>query len=59
MNSTLFNRFQNYLIGLASVAVVVLATAFSIELLYRLFQFIETMIGASARQAGEFISYTY
>lgn len=59
MNSTFFNSFQNSLLGLGSLAAIVVVTAFSIELFYQLFQFIETTIGASARQAGEYISYGY
>ncbi len=58
MNSTLINRLQNYLLGLASVAAMILIAAVSIELLYRFFQFIETTIGASVKIAGEYISYT-
>jgi hypothetical protein len=59
MNSTPFNRFQNYLLGLASVATIIFVTGFSIKMLYSFFQFIETTIGASARQATEYLSDAY
>jgi hypothetical protein len=59
MNQPVFNRVPNYLLMMASATVIILVTDFSIELLYRFFQFIETIAGASARQAGQYIAYGF
>ena len=57
MNFLFSNRFLNPLVMMVSAAMIIIITALSIELFYRAFQFIETALQTSSRQANQYFTH--
>jgi predicted Zn-dependent protease len=57
MNFLFSNRFLNpLLLMMVSAAMIIVLMALSIELLYQAFQFIETALQTSSRQANQYFT---
>jgi len=56
MNFLRSNRFLNPLMALIALAVIIILMALTIQLLSEGFQFVESLLQVSSRQAGQYVS---
>lgn len=56
MNFPHSNRSLNPLIALVALAVIIVLMALTIQLLSEAYQFVESVIRVSSRQAGQYVS---